>query len=223
MENRLRYCTNVSGLFTFLGFPLNPSEWHLFIDSSKRSFKPVLLHNGNKCPSIPIAHSVHLKESYNNMELILEVVNNHLAYLIQNLLEKGISQQRVAFLCPNDVSYIITQWATWIAGHIAVPLFPKHPTSQLEYYVRDSESSIIVTTSTLAGKIKPILSGQHVIVLEEYFFNENMESSDVDETEGNYSEDFYAVSDAMIIYTSGTTGLPKGTHKPQFSLYFFSK
>lgn len=152
-------------------------------------------------------------------------LSDHLAYLIQNLSEKGVSQQRVAFLCPNDVSYIITQWATWIAGHIAVPLFPKHPTSQLEYFVRDSESSIIVTTSTLAGKIKPILSGQHVIVLEEYFFKdsssntdilENMESSNADGTGGNCSEDFCAASDAMIIYTSGTTGPPKGvvlTHK----------
>ena len=64
MENKLCYCTNIPGLFTSLGLPHNPSDWRLFIDSSKRSFKGVLLHNGNKYPSIPIAHSVHLKESY---------------------------------------------------------------------------------------------------------------------------------------------------------------
>ena len=50
MENRLCYCTDVSGLFTSLGFPHNPSDWRLFIDSSKRSLKAVLLHNGNKYP-----------------------------------------------------------------------------------------------------------------------------------------------------------------------------
>ena len=50
-------------------------EWCLFIDSSERSFKGVLLHNGNKRPSIHIAHSGHLnKESYDNMELLLEAV-----------------------------------------------------------------------------------------------------------------------------------------------------
>ena len=74
MENKLCYCTNIPGLFTSLGLPHNPSDWCLFIDSSKRSLKGVLLHNGNKYPSIPIAHSVHLKESYDNMELLLEAI-----------------------------------------------------------------------------------------------------------------------------------------------------
>ena len=74
MENKLCYCTNINGLFTSLGLPHNPSDWGLFIDSSKRSLKGILLHNGNKYPSIPIAFSVHLKESYNNMELLLEAM-----------------------------------------------------------------------------------------------------------------------------------------------------
>ena len=74
MENKLCYCTNIPGLFTSLGLPHNPFDWRLFIDSSKRSLKGVLLHNGNKYPSIPIAHSVHLKESYDNMELLLEAI-----------------------------------------------------------------------------------------------------------------------------------------------------
>ena len=74
MENKLCYCTKIPGLFTSLSLPHNPSDWRLFIDSSKRSLKGVLLRNGNKYPSIPIAHSVHLKESYDNMELLLEAI-----------------------------------------------------------------------------------------------------------------------------------------------------
>ena len=74
MENSMCYCINIPGLFTSLGLPHNPSDWRLFIDSSKWSLKGVLLHNGNKYPSIPIAHSVHLKESYDNMELLLEAI-----------------------------------------------------------------------------------------------------------------------------------------------------
>jgi hypothetical protein len=38
-------------------------EWRLFIDSSLVSLKAVLIHNGNKYPSIPLAHAVHMKDS----------------------------------------------------------------------------------------------------------------------------------------------------------------
>lgn len=37
------------------------SEWHLYINSSKKSFKAVLLNKGNKCASIPITHSTYMK------------------------------------------------------------------------------------------------------------------------------------------------------------------
>ncbi|GFV21245.1 uncharacterized protein TNCV_183961 [Trichonephila clavipes] len=53
-----------------------PEEWRLFIDSSKRSLKAVLLHNGNRYASVPVGHSVHLKECYENLEFIL----NKLSY-----------------------------------------------------------------------------------------------------------------------------------------------
>jgi len=33
----------------------------LFIDSSKVHLKKVLLHNGNRFPSIPVAGAVHIK------------------------------------------------------------------------------------------------------------------------------------------------------------------
>nr|CAD7424207.1 unnamed protein product [Timema monikensis] len=30
----------------------------------------------------------------------------------------GNTQERVAFLCPNNASYLIAQWACWISGQI---------------------------------------------------------------------------------------------------------
>jgi hypothetical protein len=51
------------------------NEWRLFIDSSKRSLKAVLLHNGSKYASVPVGHSVHLKESYENLALVLTKLN----------------------------------------------------------------------------------------------------------------------------------------------------
>jgi hypothetical protein len=47
------------------------SEWRLFIDSSKRGLKGILLHSGNKYISVPVTYSIHLKEMYENLELVL--------------------------------------------------------------------------------------------------------------------------------------------------------
>lgn len=52
-----------------------PAEWRFFVDGSCSSLKGVLLHNGNKFPSIPILHSARLKESYTTVQLILEKIN----------------------------------------------------------------------------------------------------------------------------------------------------
>ena len=47
-------------------------EWRLFIDTSKRSLKAVLLHNTNVYAPIPIGHSVILRETYESLQLLLE-------------------------------------------------------------------------------------------------------------------------------------------------------
>jgi uncharacterized membrane protein len=51
------------------GVEYKVNEWRLLVDSSKRSLKAaLLLYN---YASLPIGHSVHLKESYENLELVL--------------------------------------------------------------------------------------------------------------------------------------------------------
>ena len=46
-------------------------DWRLFIDSSNKSLKAVLLYNGNRVASIPIGYSISISENYNNMILLL--------------------------------------------------------------------------------------------------------------------------------------------------------
>jgi hypothetical protein len=53
------------------GIEYKVNEWRLSSDSSKRRLKAVLLHNGNNYASLSIGHSVHPKESYENLELVL--------------------------------------------------------------------------------------------------------------------------------------------------------
>jgi hypothetical protein len=53
----------------------NSLDWRLFINSSNLSLKSDLLHNGNTLPSIPVGHSVHNMESYENMTILIETIN----------------------------------------------------------------------------------------------------------------------------------------------------
>ena len=72
-DGQLVYCTDVEGLLLAMGLSVcRSNNWRLFIDSSKRSLKCVLLHNGNQYGSIPIGHSVSLKENYKNIKVVLE-------------------------------------------------------------------------------------------------------------------------------------------------------
>ena len=47
-------------------------EWRIFIDSSIRSFKGVLLHNTNDFAPIPLARSIVLKKTHKNLEFLLK-------------------------------------------------------------------------------------------------------------------------------------------------------
>ena len=53
------------------------TKWRLLIGSSSRSLKAVLLHNGNKYSSIPIGHSVQMKETHDSMDQLLSALNYH--------------------------------------------------------------------------------------------------------------------------------------------------
>ena len=73
MEDDLVYCNNIQGLLSEMALPeYNPDEWRLFIDSSKRSLKCVLRHNGSKFACVPIGHSVVVKEHYLHVKMVLQ-------------------------------------------------------------------------------------------------------------------------------------------------------
>ncbi|GFX46375.1 uncharacterized protein TNCV_238371 [Trichonephila clavipes] len=75
-EGDLVFCNNVPAILEMFKIMYEPKDWRLFTDSSKRGLKAVLLHNGNRYASVPVGHSVHLKECYENLEFIL----NKLSY-----------------------------------------------------------------------------------------------------------------------------------------------
>ncbi|XP_061411305.1 uncharacterized protein LOC133344987 [Lethenteron reissneri] len=73
-QDGLCFCHNVASLFEAIRIACNQNEWRLFIDSSSRRLKAVLLHHDNKYPSLPLAHSVHLKKDYNSIKILLDAL-----------------------------------------------------------------------------------------------------------------------------------------------------
>ena len=73
-NGKLVYCSAAEGLLQELGCAHNSEEWRVFVDSSKFTLKAMLLYNGNTDPSIPTAHSVHKKETYENIDLHLKTI-----------------------------------------------------------------------------------------------------------------------------------------------------
>uniref|UniRef100_A0A8B9SN59 Malonate--CoA ligase ACSF3, mitochondrial n=1 Tax=Anas platyrhynchos TaxID=8839 RepID=A0A8B9SN59_ANAPL len=124
---------------------------------------------------------------------------------------RDLEEERISFLCPNDASYVVAQWASWMSGGIAVPLYKKHPVQELEYVIQDSQSALVIAAEEYVGKIAPSAEKLGVPLLP------------LPKAGGDGSAGHAAVEDvplascaswkdrgAMIIYTSGTTGRPKG-------------
>ena len=58
-----------------MGITYADSDWILFIDSSNKILKAVLLYNGNRVSSIPVGYSISISENYNNMIVLLDSLN----------------------------------------------------------------------------------------------------------------------------------------------------
>uniref|UniRef100_A0A4X2M0D6 Acyl-CoA synthetase family member 3 n=1 Tax=Vombatus ursinus TaxID=29139 RepID=A0A4X2M0D6_VOMUR len=127
---------------------------------------------------------------------------------IYNCPSGDIKEERISFICSNDVSYVIAQWASWMSGGIAVPLYKKHPASELEYVIQDSQSSLVIAGHEYVDLLKPIVNkiGVSFLPLTSTVYDREADGL----TQGHASHLEWKDRGAMIIYTSGTTGRPKG-------------
>ena len=72
MTESLCFCPDIMRLFEAIGLKHEQDQWRLFVDSSTRNLKAVLLYNGKQHPLIPVGHSVHMKEDYKNVKALLQ-------------------------------------------------------------------------------------------------------------------------------------------------------
>jgi malonyl-CoA/methylmalonyl-CoA synthetase len=118
-----------------------------------------------------------------------------------------LRETRVAFITPPGFHYVVVLWGIWRAGGIAVPLSIFHPRPELEYVIKDSEASIVVSHPDFEEKSRPIAKalGLQFIL-----------TTDALRVESGVLPEVNPSQRAIILYTSGTTSKPKGvviTHK----------
>jgi malonyl-CoA/methylmalonyl-CoA synthetase len=123
--------------------------------------------------------------------------------------QADLAEARVAYLCWPGYRYVATQWGIWRAGGIAVPLAVSHPEAELDHYVSNSGSSVVVADPELLPRVEGIARSRSLRLLS----SDELAAAAVDHRALPRVEPDRR---AMIFYTSGTTGRPKGavwTHR----------
>ena len=204
--------------------PTQPSQYSTYSTTKVQRVTPLYLRAEQYLDRVALI-DCHAMHTYDN---ILNLANN-LVDRIGDLLEAkndDVRGSRIAILCNNDISYVTALWATWMVQGIAVPLYPKHLASEVEYYIHDSTCLLVITTEDHAEKIQPVIDkiGIRSLILHKRDYvcdaditREELESDGSEQRrlrrtnrlnqlhEGNK----FKHQSAFVIYTSGTTGKPK--------------
>lgn len=133
------------------------------------------------------------------------------------LAKRGIRPgDRVAFLLPNGLDIVLSYYACFALGAIAVPLNVRFPPEMLAYVLDHSEARVLIGDARLCeGLSTDRIARPH---LEAVYLTDGgappgtLDFGDLLRGEAAPSDDraWDAGHPAALFYTSGTTGLPKG-------------
>ena len=134
----------------------------------------------------------------------------------------GIARNdRMGILLPMSVDYLVSFYALWKIGAVAVPINNRFSVEDIQYVIKDARLKGLLLSTQERERLAPIL-GQNIPLKTVVQDQEEAENSFKRIYAGGSarkgtSESWAADDDeAMVMYTSGTTGKPKGviqTHR----------
>ncbi|MDJ0579751.1 non-ribosomal peptide synthetase [Crocosphaera sp.] len=142
--------------------------------------------------------------SYNQQQITYDEFNKKVNQLARYLQKKGIGQEiTVGIFMRRSLEMLIAIWAIIKAGGTYVPLDPNYPSERINFIVKDTQVSLILTEGSLGEEIS-VDSNLDIIDLDKDWIKIKDESSE------NLDKKIQPGDLAYIIYTSGSTGQPKG-------------
>src|SRR5271165_414543 len=78
---------------------------------------------------------------------------------------EDLREERVAFLITPGFAWVAVQWGIWRAGGVAVPLPLNSTRAELEYFIDDTQASVLVFDALAETLLAPIAAAKGIRAL----------------------------------------------------------
>ncbi|BBB92536.1 MAG TPA: non-ribosomal peptide synthetase [Methylomusa anaerophila] len=144
---------------------------------------------------------------YQEEALTYQQLDERISQLAIYLQTQNVRPECLVALCvERSIEMIIGLLGILKAGGAYVPLDPDYPAERLEYMMKDSKVSLILTQSKLMDKMSGMIENAKTIALD----NDWEEIASAAQGGKTLKREVRPDNLAYVIYTSGSTGKPKG-------------